>query len=57
MVAAAMTAMAVADISAGFCVGFAVWETADVCVLKSVVPAIKVVQGLVSREMRAVEAA
>jgi hypothetical protein len=57
MVAAATAAIAVAAISAESCAGCALWETAEVCVLKSVIPAIEAMQGLVSRAREAVEAA
>ena len=57
MVAAATAATALAAISAGLCAGLGLWETAEVCVLKSLIPVIKLVQRLVSRALGHVEAA
>jgi hypothetical protein len=57
MVAAAMSAIALAAISAGFCGWPAVSETAEDCVLKSSIPAIRFAQCLVSRVQGPVEAA
>ena len=57
MVAAAISAIAAAAISAGFCDRPAACGKAEVCVLKSIIPAMKVVESLVSRAREPVEAA
>ncbi len=57
MVAAATAAIAAAAISAGFCECLAACGKAEVCVLKSIIPAMNVVESLVSRAHEPVEAA
>src|SRR4029079_113293 len=57
MVAAATSAIALAATSAGFCARPAACGRPDVCVLKSVAPAVRMLHGLVSRAVQPVEAA